>query len=138
MTLLNKNNLIYLIFIIVIIKFFDLPYKTYSILKSDYSQRMTRAYGFCNKESWGFYNHVVKKFNLKNQKINLINQGGFVNIDALFKEIEYSEDENSKFLMLLNFQSEENKTIYSSDIKNIKNYTIKYRFNNCYLLELND
>ena len=40
--------------------------------------------------------------------------------------------------MILNFQSENNEDIYSSKIKNINDFSIKYRFNNCYLMDLND
>jgi len=99
---------------------------------------MTQTYGYCKNQSWGFYNEVTKRFNLKGQEIRIINDGGFVVIDPLFKDINQSWNKNSKFLMLLNFQTKINEDIYSSIVENINNYSIQYKFGNCYLLELND
>mgnify|MGYP006086122347 FL=1 len=133
----TKNIFFFLIFFLIIFKFFNTFYNTYSILLWDYSNRMTQAYGFCKNESWGFYNHVIKKYNLKNQKINIINNEGHVVLDALFKDIDIV-NKGYKYLIILNYQSEDNQDIYNSKIEYIKNFSIKYRFNNCYLLELND
>ena len=133
----TKNIFFFIIFFLIIFKFFNTFYNTYSILLWDYSNRMTQAYGFCKNESWGFYNHVIKKYNLKNQKINIINNEGHVVLDALFKDIDIV-NKGYKYLIILNYQSEDNQDIYNSKIEYIKNFSIKYRFNNCYLLELND
>jgi len=138
MNILNKNNLLYLMIFIVIMMFFNTFYATYVILTSNYDTRMTQTYGYCKNQSWGFYNEVTKRFNLKGQEIRIINDGGFVVIDPLFKDINQSWNKNSKFLMLLNFQTKINEDIYSSMVENINNYSIQYKFGNCYLLELND
>jgi|TARA_B110000037_G_scaffold218463_1_gene281513 hypothetical protein len=118
-------------------KFFNAPYNIYSTIKFDYKERMTQTYGFCRNESWGFYNKVIEKFNLKKQKIQIINND-FVLIHNLFNEIDITNEKNPKLLMILNFQSKNDETIYSYKLDNINKYSIKYRFNNCYLLELND
>jgi len=138
MNIINRNNLLYLIFFIMLIKLFNAFYSTYYISKWDYKTRMTQHYGYCDRESWGFYEEVSKKFDLKNEEIRIINNGGYVIIDPLFKDINNSKNINSKYLMLLNFQSEINKDIYSSKIENIDKYSVKYRLGNCYLLKLND
>lgn len=138
MNIINRNNLLYLIFFIMIIKLFNAFYSTYYISRWDYKTRMTQHYGYCDRESWGFYEDVSKKFDLKNEEIRIINNGDYVTIDPLFKDINNSKNINSKYLMLLNFQSEINKDIYSSKIENIGKYSVKYRLGNCYLLELND
>ena len=137
MNIINKNIFFYLLFFIVIMKFFNAPYNIYSTIKFDYKERMTQTYGFCGNESWGFYSHVIEKFNLKKQKIHIINNN-FVHMAALFNEIDYTAEKNPKLLMLLNFQSKNDETIYSYKLDNIDKYSIKYKFNNCYLLELND
>tara|TARA_B110000858_G_C17716367_1_gene433113 strand:+ start:197 stop:493 length:297 start_codon:yes stop_codon:yes gene_type:complete len=98
---------------------------------------MTQEYGFCKNESWGFYNYVIKNYNLQNKKINIINDEGFVKIYSLFRDLDIT-DKNYKYLILLNFQSENKENIYNLKINNINDFSIKYRFNNCYLLELND
>ena len=137
MNIINKNIFFYILFFIVIMKFFNAPYNIYSTIKFDYKERMTQTYGFCRNESWGFYNKVIEKFNLKKQKIQIINND-FVLIHNLFNEIDITNEKNPKLLMILNFQSKNAETIYSYKLDNINKYSIKYRFNNCYLLELND
>ena len=137
MNIINKNIFFYILFFIVIMKFFNAPYNIYSTIKFDYKERMTQTYGFCRNESWGFYNKVIEKFNLKKQKIQIINND-FVQIHNLFNEIDITNEKNPKLLMILNFQSKNDETIYSYKLDNINKYSIKYRFNNCYLLELND
>ena len=133
----TKNISFFLIFFLIVLKFFNTFYNSYSILLWDHNKRMTETYGYCKNESWGFYNYVIEKYNLENQKIHVINHEGFVVVGALFKNIKISIDDY-KYLILLNYQSENNEDIYSYKIENIKNFSIKYRFNNCYLLELND
>ena len=132
-----KNSFFFLIFFLIIIKFFNTFYNGYSVLIWNYDNRMTQEYGFCKNESWGFYNYVIKNYNLQNKKINIINDEGFVKIYSLFRDFDIT-DKNYKYLILLNFQSENKEDIYNLNLDNINNFSIKYRFNNCYLLELND
>ena len=127
----------FLIFFLIVVKFFNTSYNSYSILLWDYNKRMTQEYGFCKNESWGFYNYVINKYNLQNKKINIINDEGFVKIHSLFKDVEIT-DKNYIYLMILNFQSNNKEDIYNAKINNIDDFSVKYRFNNCYLLELND
>ena len=131
------NYFFLIFFFLIILQFFNATYSAYSILLWDYSERMTQSYGYCKNESWGFYNHVIKKYNLENKKIKIINDEGYVLIHALFKNISIT-DKNYKYLMILNFQSENSEDIYDIKVDNIEKYSIKYKFNNCYLLELND
>ena len=132
-----KKSFFFLIFFLVIIKFFNTFYNGYSLLIWNYDKRMEQEYGFCKNESWGFYNYVIKNYNLQNKKINIINDEGFVKIYSLFRDFDIT-DKNYKYLILLNFQSENKEDIFDLKINNINDFSIKYRFNNCYLLELND
>ena len=142
---LKKNyniKIFFLIFIFsfIVLKFFNTPYNFYSILNWNYDDRMEQQYGYCKNESWGFYNLITKKFNLKNQNIKIINDEGHVTLENLFdlKKRYALDNNNTKYLILLNFQSKNNENIFQSKYDFIKKYKIKYRYNNCYLLELND
>ena len=115
---------LFILIVFIILKFFNTPYNFYSILNWNYEKRMEQNYGFCKNESWGFYNLVVKKYDLKNQEIKIIN--------------ELNNSVQTNFLIILNHKSENNQDIFQSKYKFIRNYKIKYRFNNCYLMELND
>ena len=48
------------------------------------------------------------------------------------------KENNNKYLIILNFQSTNNQDIYDSRVRNIENYNMEYRYNNCYLMRLND
>ena len=131
-----KQINLFIIFILVLFVFqiFKLPYSSYNVFKWDYENRMTQAYGYCEKESWGFYDYVINKFNLKNKSINIINDEGHVTLEFLFN-INKSDKINSKYYIILNYQSTDNEIIFDSDdFKNLKNYKILHRHNNCYLL----
>ncbi len=128
---------IIVIIILIIFKFFNTPYNFYSILNWNYEKRMEQNYGFCKNESWGFYNYVVKKFDLSGQEINTINDEGHVTLENLF-DIKKSKDNKSNYLILTNYQSENNNDIFNSQYEFLKNYKILYRKNNCYLLKSND
>jgi|TARA_B100001094_G_C18073161_1_gene741191 hypothetical protein len=135
-----KYLFLILFFLLIILKFFNTPYNLYSILNWNYNDRMEQEYGYCKNESWGFYNLITKKFNLQNQDIKIINDEGHVTLENLFNlKKKYSFDTNdTKFLILLNFQSKNNEDIFQSKYSFLKKYKIKYRYNNCFLLELND
>ena len=135
-----KYLFLILFFLLIILKFFNTPYNLYSILNWNYNDRMEQEYGYCKNESWGFYNLITKKFNLQNQDIKIINDEGHVTLENLFNlKKKYSFDNNDKkFLILLNFQSKNNEDIFQSKYSFLKKYKIKYRYNNCFLLELND
>ena len=138
----NKNILIfflYTFFIFTIFKFFNTPYNFYSLLNWNYEKRMEQNYGFCKNESWGFYNFINKEFNLKDQKIRIVHDEDNVTLENLFGfKKEWNNSIKTKFFIILNYKNENDQDIFQSNYNFIKNYRIKYRFNNCYLMELND
>ena len=98
---------------------------------------MEQNYGFCGNESWGFYNFASKKFDLEKEEINLINDQNFVTPERLFNKIK-TDSKKTKFLMILNYQSQNDENIFNGKYDFLNNYKIKLKYNNCYLLELND
>ena len=65
--------------------------------------------------------------------------GVYVSIQNLFNKVKKEMKENdNKYLIILNFQSTNNQDIYDSKVRNIENYNIEYRYNNCYLMRLDD
>ena len=135
------RELKYLISIIlitlVILKFFNSPYNFYSILNSNYEDRMEQEYGYCKNESWGFYNYINRNYDLKNSEIKILNNEGFVTLEHLFN-LKKNNSAKTRYAIILNFKSENIQTIFESKYTFLKDYKLKYRFNNCYLMELND
>ncbi len=142
--MLKKNKNIYslflfILFTFVILRFFHTPYSFYSLLNWNYEERMEQNYGFCKNESWGFYNFINKKFELKDHKIRIIHDEDNVTLENLFNlKKEWNNSVKTKYLIILNYINENEHDIFESNYKYIKDYKIKYRFNNCYLMELND
>lgn len=135
----NKIKIIFFFIIVslIVLKFFNTPYNFYSLLNWNYEKRMEQNYGFCENESWGFYNFVSKKFDLEKEEINLINDQNFVTPERLFNKIK-TDSKKTKFLMILNYQSQNDENIFNGKYDFLSNYKIKIKYNNCYLLELND
>ena len=141
MKLLNRRKikffLPFIVLSLIILKFFNTPYNLYSIFNWNYEQRMEQNYGFCEKESWGFSNFVINKFDLKNKEINIINDGGYVTLERIFN-IKKINSKNANFLIVLNYKNENVENIFDSKYDFIENYKVRYRYNNCFLLVLND
>ena len=141
MKFIKIRELKYLIPIIlitlVILKFFNSPYNFYSILNWNYEDRMEQEYGYCKNESWGFYNYINRNYDLKNSEIKILNNEGFVTLEHLF-DLKKNNFNKTKYVIILNFKSENDENIFQSKYSFLKDYKLKYRFNNCYLLELNE
>lgn len=135
------RELKYLISIIlitlVILKFFNSPYNFYSILNWNYEDRMEQEYGYCKNESWGFYNYINRNYDLKNSEIKILNDEGFVTLEHLF-DLKKNNFNKTEYVIILNFKSENDENIFQSKYSFLKDYKLKYKFNNCYLLELNE
>lgn len=132
-----KNVGLFLIFLFIIFKFFNTPYNFYSILNWNYEKRMIQNYGFCKNEGWGFYKLVIKKFDLKGKELRIINDEGHVTLENIFG-VKNINKNNTKYLMVLNYQSINNEDIINSNYNYNKKYKLVFRKNNCYLLEAND
>jgi len=141
MKFIKIRELKYLISIIlitlVILKFFNSPYNFYSILNWNYEDRMEQEYGYCKNESWGFYNYINRNYDLKNSEIKILNDEDFVTLEHLF-DLKKNNFNKTKYVIILNFKSENDENIFQSKYSFLKDYKLKYRFNNCYLLELNE
>ena len=128
-----KVSILVIILILIIFKYFNTPYNFYSILNWSYNDRMEQNYGYCENESWGFYNFVLKKYNLENEKITIINKKGNVTLENLFN-IKKDNFKSSNYLILLNYISENDENINQAKFLKNKNFETIYRYNNCYLI----
>ena len=126
-----------ILFTLVILKFFNAPYNFYSILNWNYEDRMEQEYGYCKNESWGFYNYINRNYDLKNSEIKILNDEGFVTLEHLFG-LKKNNFYKTKYVIILNFKSVNDQNIFQSKHDFLKDYKLKYRFNNCYLLELSE
>ena len=129
-----KVSILVIILTLVIFKYFNTPYNFYSILNWSYNDRMEQNYGYCENESWGFYNFVLEKFKLENEKITIINKKGNVTLENLFN-IKKNNFESSNYLILLNYISENEENINQAKFFETKDFEIIYRYNNCYLIK---
>ena len=132
-----KNLGVSLIIIFAIFKFFNTPYNLYSILNWNYKERMEQSYGYCNNESWGFYNLIYKKFNLNKEDVMIINDEGHITMEQFF-DLKKNNNKDNKYAIILNYKSEDNENILNGKYNFLQNYKVKYRYNNCYLLKIND
>ena len=69
---MKRLNFLLIIFFVFLIHYFEGFKNIYKIFNRDYISRMERTHGYCNKGSFGFYNQMVKKYNIN--KYNVIQQ----------------------------------------------------------------
>jgi len=132
-----KKYFFLIIMTLIILKLFNTSYNFYSILNWNYKERLKQNYGVCGNESWGFYDIITNKFNLSNSDITIINDEGHITLENLFN-LEKNNNTNNVHIILLNYQSENNQSIFNKRYSYLNNYQIIYRLNNCYLLKKND
>ena len=125
---INNNFYFILILLFIAVNFNSLE-KIYILHLKDYNQRLLFAYGYCDKEGYGF----VKK-NINNEIINsnfyVENDGDFPSIKGFFYKFKSNLDTNT-YIFLIN----QNQGI-NDDYLN--NYKILKKEKNCYLLKKND
>lgn len=132
-----KKYFFLIIMTLIILKLFNTSYNFYSILNWNYQERLKQNYGVCGNESWGFYDIITNKFNLSNSDITIINDEGHITLENLFN-LKKNNNTTNTHIILLNYQSENNQSIFNNKYGYLNNYQIIYRLNNCYLLKKND
>ena len=111
------------IFLAVHFKFFE---NTYIILKSDYHQRLTSNYGYCEKNSYGFIKYIEDKYKLK-KNIKIINDESFPLSDGFIYKPK--KDYYKNLIILINY-NEVNSSV------DLKKYKILEKYKNCFYLKL--
>lgn len=120
------KNLIFLLLIIffsVHFKFFE---NTYIIFKSDYHQRLTHNYGYCEKNSYGFVKYIEKKYQLK-KNINIINDESYPRSDGFIYKPKKKFLNNQ--IIVINYNDNDSSV-------DMDKYNVIEKFKNCYYLEL--
>ena len=134
---MNKLNILLIIFFIFLIHFFDGFKNIYKISKRDYESRMQLSHGYCEKESYGFYNEMVKKHQINKYKVIQQNYEGY----PLFRGFFYEKDlmQDKVFVLILNYPS----TTIPNSIQvegvnvNLSELSLLERKKNCYLYVFN-
>ena len=143
---MNKHNklIILSILLVVFFEFYKLPYNSYLLIKRPYDERMISAYGYCEKEGYGYIKFIIDKFNLDKKNIAVINQNPTPTINTL---LEITPNDNADNIILINFyESVENKIInqavkkfwFAETLINLSNYNLLHRYGNCFYLKKND
>ncbi len=98
---MKKLNILLTIFSIFLIHYFEGFKNIYKILNRDYESRMERTHGYCNKESFGFYNDMVKKYQINKYQVIQQNYEMYPLLRGFFYEKELRKDK--KFILILNY-----------------------------------
>ena len=133
-----KNiNILLVIFFIFLFHFFDGFKNIYKISKRSYESRMERTHGYCGKESFGFYNEMVKKYDINKYRVIQQNFESYPLLRGLFYEKELRKDK--KFVLILNYPNSTLPNLLKVegiDI-NLSKLNLIEQKNNCYLYIFN-
>lgn len=133
-----KNiNILLVIFFIFLIHFFDGFKNIYKISKRSYESRMERTHGYCGKESFGFYNEMVKKYEINKYKVIQQNYESYPLLRGFFHEKELRKDK--KFVLILNYPNSTLPNLLKVERVNINlsKLNLLEQKNNCYLYIFN-
>ena len=136
--LLVKNffvkNFLFLVIILIITHFFNLYQNIYIIYKRNYEERMTLAYGNCDRASYGFLKKVYELTKSENLNVKNFEEHLWPSINNLFIKIDKKID--SKFIVLLNFTDYKDYSYinFSNQKIFLKSENIILKESNCYLI----
>ncbi len=128
---MKKKNL----YLIIIIFLFLIAYKinllksVHDLFMSNYDDRISNVYGFCDREGIGYVNFIKKKFKI-NGKIKLINslkQNNNNSGEWAVYNSNFFKKTKSDYFILINH--EKFKIKY-----NLNNFKILHNFKDCYFL----
>jgi hypothetical protein len=131
--MLKKINILVLISIFLVIHKSHFFENIYSILKFKYDERISKVYGYCEREGIGYVNFIKKNFKI-DKKVDLINSlPPNNNNDAKWAiyNTNFSEKNESGYLIVINHKKISNKV-------DLSKFKILHNFNDCYFLEKND
>ena len=98
---MKRLNFLLIIFFVFLIHYFEGFKNIYKIFNRDYISRMERTHGYCNKESFGFYNQMVKKYNINKYNVIQQNYETYPLLRGFFYEKELKKDK--RFVLILNY-----------------------------------
>jgi len=130
---MKRLNFLLTIFFVFLIHYFEGFRNIYEIFKRDYINRMERTHGYCNKESFGFYNQIVKKYNINKYEVIQQNYEVYPLLRGFFYEKELKKDK--KFVLILNYPDSNLPDLIEVEGKKINLNEIKLleQKKNCYL-----
>ena len=98
---------------------------------------MERTHGYCGKESFGFYNEMVKKYDINKYKVIQQNFESYPLLRGFFYEKDLRQDK--KFVMILNYPNSTLPNLIEIEGANINlsKLNLIEQKNNCYLYIFN-
>ena len=132
-----KSKKIYFIitflFILIIYKI-DFLRSLHDTIIINYDDRISKTYGFCDREGIGYVNFIKKKFNV-NDKIEIRNSLRFNSnnsgIWSVYNPNLLYENIKGVYLIVINYNKLKNKI-------DLSNYKILHKYEDCYFLVIND
>ncbi len=133
-----KNlNIFFLIFFIFLVHYFEGFENIYKISKRNYESRMQRTHGYCDRESYGFYRDMVRKYEINKYIIIQENFKGYPLLRGFFYEKDLLTDK--KFVLILNYPDSNLPESLKVEGVNISldELSLLEQKNNCYLYLFN-
>jgi hypothetical protein len=141
MKIIKKKNALFLMLTLVIISHLNNSFLDfYSLLKFSPHERMTKAYGDCGGESYGFIKKIKKTHNQKlNLKILNDNPNFTFNNSTWFAYNVNKDYDEDKIILINNVNSlkylDENKYQLFFKNKNLGYFKILHKDKNCFYLK---
>lgn len=123
-----RKNFTILVLILLFLSINNFFYNLYSVYMRDHEERKIMSYGYCNKTSYGFINHIKKNY-LSDGTVTIINFELNPPSIGLFHDLR--PDENNDELILLNFNINK-KYILTNKKINLMDFKLVNSIDNCH------
>jgi len=138
----NKTTVLLFLLILVIMHSNNFFLDTYILLKSNYDERMTKVYGDCGKESYGFIKKNINKHK-KDHNLEILNPNFSFNNSYWMGYLHTNKQFDKDKLILINNKNnlikiEENKFKLLYQNKNLGFYKILNQEQDCFFLQKYD
>ena len=98
----NKKNIYLIIIFLFIMHLNGSFYNLYVMLKFNITERLTKSYGNCGLESYGFINNIYKSYNINENILILNDNPNFTFNDSIWFKYTPNVKTNKKKIILIN------------------------------------
>ena len=122
-----QKNIFYIIFFISVLFVYDAFTNTYIVMRENYSQRIIKNAGYCDRQGYGFYKFIIENYPNQVSNIEVINFNDQPSPGGYF--FKYEKTKSSNEIVLIGID-EDTLSKYSDN-----GYKIIYSKNNCFYLK---
>ena len=124
---INKN-IFFILFILFALSYLNFFLNIFIVYKNNYTERMIKSSGFCEREGYGFIKDMIQKHRIPDNPEVINFSNNYPQVYGYFFDIK--KKSNSKYIIIINAENNNLEYFKAQGFVIMEN-----RSNNCYLLK---